>query len=240
MDVTDYLKWNVLLLVVYPLSHVWLFCNLMDCSLPDSSVHGISEARKLEGFPSPGDVPNLVMKSASPAFKGDSLPLIHPGNPYKPIGMAKIQNTDTSKCSQVCKMWRKRNSCSLLVGLQNTATLKDSLVDCSSFTKKNFLQVSFTKKNTSNNHWRQPSKSNIKLQFSSVQSLSCVRLFATPWIAARQASLSITNSQSSPKLTSIKAVMPSSHLILCRPLLLLPPIPPSIRVFSNESTLCMR
>ena len=77
-------------------------------------------------------------------------------------------------------------------------------------------------------------------QFSSVQSLSCVRLFATPWIAARQASLSITNSRSSLKLTSIKSVMPSSHLILCRPLLLLPPIPPSIRVFSNESTLHMR
>ena len=77
-------------------------------------------------------------------------------------------------------------------------------------------------------------------QFSSVQSLSCVRLFATPWIAARQASLSITNSRSSPKLTSIESVMPSSHLIFCRPLLLLPPIPPSIRVFSNESTLCMR
>ena len=71
----------------------------------------------------------------------------------------------------------------------------------------------------------------------SVQLLSCVRLFATPWIAARQASLSITNCQSSLKLTSIESVMPSSHLILCRPLLLLPPIPPSIRVFSNESTL---
>ena len=78
------------------------------------------------------------------------------------------------------------------------------------------------------------------LQFSSVQSLSRVRLFATPWITARQASLSITNSQSSPRLTSIESVMPSSHLILCYPLLLLPPIPPSIRVFSNESTLCMR
>jgi len=72
------------------------------------------------------------------------------------------------------------------------------------------------------------------------QSLSCVRLFATPWIAARQASLSITNSRSSLRLTSIESVMPSSHLILCRPLLLLPPIPPSIRVFSNESTLRMR
>ena len=79
-----------------------------------------------------------------------------------------------------------------------------------------------------------------EVQFSSVQSLSRVWLFATPWIAARQASLSITNSQSSLKLTSIELVMPSSHLILCRRLLLLPPIPPSIRVFSNESTLRMR
>ena len=78
------------------------------------------------------------------------------------------------------------------------------------------------------------------LQFSSVQSLSCVRLFATPWIAACQASLSINNSRSSLKLTSIKSVMPSSHLILCRPLLLMPPILPSIRVFSNESALRMR
>ena len=77
-------------------------------------------------------------------------------------------------------------------------------------------------------------------QFSSVQSLSHVRLFETPWIAARQASLSITNSRSSLKLTSIKSVMPSSYLILYRPLFLLPPIPPSIRVFSNESTLCVR
>ena len=78
------------------------------------------------------------------------------------------------------------------------------------------------------------------VQFSSVQSLSRVRLFATPWIAARQASLSITNSRSSLRLTSIQLVMPSSHLILCHPLLLLLPIPPSIKVFSNESTLCMR
>ena len=78
------------------------------------------------------------------------------------------------------------------------------------------------------------------VQFSSVQSLSHVWLFATPWIAARQASLSITNSRSSLRLTSIELVMPSSHLILCCPLLLLPSIPPSIRVFSSESTLCMR
>ena len=77
-------------------------------------------------------------------------------------------------------------------------------------------------------------------QFSSVQSLSRVWLFATPWIAARQASLSITNSQRLLKPMSIELVMPSNHLILCRPLLLLPPTPPSIGVFSNESTLCMR
>ena len=77
-------------------------------------------------------------------------------------------------------------------------------------------------------------------QFSSVQLLSRVRLFATPWIAAHQASLSITNSWSLLKLMSIELVMPSSHLILCRPLLLLRPIPPSIRVFSNESTLRIR
>ena len=75
---------------------------------------------------------------------------------------------------------------------------------------------------------------------SSVQSLSHVRLFATPRIAAHQASLSITNSQSLLKLMSIESVMPSSHLILCCPLLLLPPIPPRIRVFSNESTLRIR
>ena len=75
----------------------------------------------------------------------------------------------------------------------------------------------------------------ISVQFSSIQSLSRVQLFATPWIAPRQTSLSITNSWSLHKLMPIELVMPSSHLILCRPLLLLPPIPPSIRVFSNES-----
>ena len=78
------------------------------------------------------------------------------------------------------------------------------------------------------------------VHFSSVQSLSQFGLFVTPWIAAHQASLSITNSRSSLKLMSIESVMTSSHLILCRPLLLLPPIHPSNRVFSNESTLPMR
>ena len=78
------------------------------------------------------------------------------------------------------------------------------------------------------------------MQFSSVQSLSHVRLFVTSWIAARQASLSITNFRSSPKLMSIQSVMPSSHLSLCHPLLLLPSIFPSTRVFLNESALRIR
>ena len=77
-------------------------------------------------------------------------------------------------------------------------------------------------------------------QFSSVQSLSCVRLFVTPWTAACQASLSITNSQSLLKLMSIESVMPSNHFIRCHPFLLPPSIFPSIGVFSNESVLCIR
>ena len=81
---------------------------------------------------------------------------------------------------------------------------------------------------------------NFIITFSSVQLLSLVRLFATPWTAARQASLSVTNSQSSLKLMSIELVMPSNHLILCRPLLLPPSIFPSIRAFPNELTLHIR
>ena len=85
-----------------------------------------------------------------------------------------------------------------------------------------------------------PVPGELKYSFSSIQSHSRVWLFATPWIAAHQASLSITSSWSSLRLTSIESVMPSSHLILCHPLLLLPPIPPSISVFSNELTLRTR
>ena len=83
-------------------------------------------------------------------------------------------------------------------------------------------------------------KPGLPFQFSSIQSLSRVRLFVTPWTAARQASLSITNSRSLLKFMSIESVMPSDHLILCHPLLLLLSIFPSIRVFSNESVLCIR
>ena len=83
-------------------------------------------------------------------------------------------------------------------------------------------------------------KTGVPFQFSSVQSLSCIRLFATPWTAARQASLSIANSWSLLKLMSIESVMPSNHLILCCPLLLLPSVFPSIRIFSSESVLHIR
>ena len=86
--------------------------------------------------------------------------------------------------------------------------------------------------------WRVGSSQSV--QFSSVQSLSRVRLFVTPWTAARQACLSITNSQSLLKLRSIEAVMPSNHLNFCHPLFFLPSIFPSIRVFSNESVLLVR
>ena len=81
---------------------------------------------------------------------------------------------------------------------------------------------------------------NLILKYQTVQSLSCVWLFATPWTAARQSSLTTTNFQSLPKPMSIELVMPSNHLILCHPLLLLPSIFPSIRVFSNESALHIR
>ena len=89
-------------------------------------------------------------------------------------------------------------------------------------------------------HWIENSGGVCFIQFSSVQSLSRIWLFATPWSAARQASLSITNSWSPPKPMSIESMMPSNHLILCRPLLLLPSIFPRIRVFYNESALCIR
>src|SRR5574337_513211 len=91
-----------------------------------------------------------------------------------------------------------------------------------------------------NQNYNEESPHTSQNQFSSVQSLSHVRLFATPWTTAHQASLSIINSRSLLKLMSIESVMPSNHLTLCHPLLLLPSIFPSIRVFSNESVLHIR
>ena len=153
------------------------------------------------------------------------------------------------------RVQRKRNPLTLLVGMQtSTATIENSVeipktmaielpyteetrterVTCTPV----FITALFTIART----WKQPRCpwAQWNIQFSSVHLLSHVRLFATPWIAACQAFLSITYSRSSLKLTFIESVMPSSHLILCCPLLLLPPIPPSIRVFSIESTLLLR
>ena len=127
-------------------------------------------------------------------------------------------------------------------------TNKDWFTSCSSGSKDDYHFLSNKEKQMgflgqswcSTNHLWTKLVEMMELQFSSVQWLSRVWLFATSWITARQASLSITNSRSSLRLTSIESVMPSSHLILCRPLLLLPPIHPSIRVFSNESALRIR
>ena len=102
------------------------------------------------------------------------------------------------------------------------------------------IQSTFIQKEEEPKDGRHDHKKCSERPFSSVQSLSCVRIFVTPWTAAHQASLSITNSRSFLKLMSIESVMPSNHLILCRPLLLLPSIFPSIRVFSNESVLHIR
>ena len=130
-------------------------------------------------------------------------------------------------------MWSHKNSQSWLVERQNgTATLEDAAW----FLAKHTLTII---PNNCVYCYLSKGFENV-FRSVSVQSLSRVQLFVTPWITAHQASLSITNSQSSLRLTSIESVMASSHLILCHPLLLLPPIPPSIRVFSNESSLRMR
>ena len=108
--------------------------------------------------------------------------------------------------------------------------LPQKILDSPAYLRSSFLEV----------HTPPRRPRSVWPQFSSIQSLSPVRLFATPWIAARQASQSITNSWSLLKLMFIELVMPSNHLIFCCPLLLLPSIFPSIRVFSKESVLCIR
>ena len=139
---------------------------------------------------------------------------------------------------------------SALLGIYPDKTMMKN-VTCTPTLIETLFTITKTWKNL-NTYWQMNGERRCKhgtqwnIQFSSVQSLSpvqslsCVWLFVTPWIVARQDSLSITNSQNLLKLMSIESVMPSSHLILCHPLLLLSPIPPSIRVFSNESTLRMR
>ena len=126
------------------------------------------------------------------------------------------------------RAWRKRNLLTLLVGMQTSRVTMEKSVE-SPLKTGNISTIQPSNATSGHTH-----------QFSSVQSLSHVRLFATPWTAAHRVSLSITNSRSSLRLTSIESVMPSNHLILCRPLLLLPSIFPNVRVFSNESALRIR
>ena len=139
-----------------------------------------------------------------------------------PVRISLTKKYTNNKCWRECqKQW---NTFWPLVGLLIGTNTMENRWKCLKKLKKKC-------------HMIQQSHSWASVQFSSVQSLSHVWLFTTPWIAAHQASLSITNSRSTPRLTSIESVMPSSRLILCRPLLLLSPIPPSIKVFSNESAL---
>ena len=168
----------------------------------------------------------------------------------KPLGFSKLA---THSSNLAWKIPRKKEPGGLQsMRLQSQAWLSNNH-SVKAVLKGRFIAIQIylkkQERNQINNltlHLKQLEKEEMKnprvsrRKFSSVQSLSRVRLFATPWIAARQASLSITNSRSLLKLMSIKSVMPSSHLILCHPILLLPPISPSIRVFSNESTLPMR
>ena len=123
-------------------------------------------------------------------------------------------------CSCTEVQWKKRNSCTS-VHSEIVTNLSETMCASSGPTRRIHLRRGM-------------------VQFSSVQSLSRVWLFATPWTTACQASLSITNSRSPPKPMSIELVMPSNHLILCRPLFLLPSIFPNIRVFPNESVLCIK
>ena len=229
----------------------------MDCSPPGSSVHGISQTKKLE----------WVAISLSYGSSGS-----RDWTRVSFIGRWILYHwaTSTLKCLPILrgwsqfvfffkkllhKLWRLIH-CNCCISVTGYSQVDIHFVDC-------FWQVF----NTSGKFSGQPllpsplstalpwttvnylwvfsdiSQTNpclFWIQFSSVQSLSRVLLSVTPWTSARQASLSITNSWSLLKLMPIESVMPSSHLILCHPLLFLPPIPPSIRVFSNESTLRMR
>jgi len=172
-------------------------CGPMDYSLPGSSVHGILQARKLEWIAIP----------FSRKFPDPGIEPMFPGFPALAGRFFTPEPPGKPLCWSI--HWRRE------LGYQSMAITQ---------VWQKVLKVEYGKierhVKISNTHYT------IWL-VTSVQSLSCVRLFSTPWIAARQDSLSITNSRSSLRLTSIESVMPSSHLILCRPLLLLPPIPAS-------------
>ena len=190
----------------------------MDCSLPDSSVHGVSQAGILEWvaiFFSWGSSQTRDW-TTSPASADRFFTAEPPGklNEIKVIVFYLGWEREEMEGLRMCSFLESGGKVRMLVKKMETRESRRPLLKQCPY------------------HWA--------VQFSSVQSVSRVRLFATPWTAARQASLSITNSGSLPKLLSIESVMPSNHLILCHPLLLPPSIFPGIRVFSNESALCIR
>ena len=191
----------------------------MDCSPPGSSVHRDSPGKDTEvGC-------HAVLQEIFPA-QGSNPGLQHYGG-----GGNSLLSEPLQKC-----MNTGEGSLSLLQGIIPIQESNWSLRPC----RWILYQLSYQGSPKLLYIWDCISLPLASVQFNSVQSLSRVWLFATPWIAACQASLSITNSHSLLRFMFIESVMPSSHLILCHPLLLLPPIPPSIRVFSNESTLRMR
>ena len=208
-------------------------CDSVDCSLPGSSVYGIFQARVLEwvasSFSSGSSQP--MIKPRSPALQADALPSEPAGKPFYRVFSIEGLNSSSAWSWDHWNVTRFHWSFEMMCA---------GPFCCCNFGRFPYCQSSTPAPTSTYDLFLGPSVQFSSVQFSSVQSLSRVQLFVTPWIAARQASLSITNSQSSLRLTSIESMMPSSHLIVGRPLLLLPPIPPSIRVLSNESALHMR
>ena len=186
-------------------------CDPMDCSPPGSSVHGVLQARVLDWTA----IPLLCV----------SIYLINLSN----VSLQFTPSTLLCTHKNVIDKW-------ILLQLLFKEVQRERMKNSMGHRE---LGVSSPGDSYVPLDWRSHLLSFGLVQFSSFQSLSHVQLFATPWTAAHQASLSITNYQSSPKLMFIEPVMPSNHLILCHPLLL-PSIFPSIRVFSNESALCIR
>ena len=244
-------------------------CNPVDSSLPGSSLQGILQERTLgchfllqEIFPTQGSNLGLLH------WQAPSLPLSLLGSPNSlPLLVFLMEKATASHSSTLAWKipWTEEPGRLQSMGLWESDTTEQLhfhfLLSCTGEGNGNPLQCSCLENPRDGGAWwaafcgvaqsrtklkwlssssSSSSHSTVEQVVSSVQSLSLVQLFVTPWTAAHQVSLSITNSQNLLKLMSIELVMPSNHLILCRPLLLQPSVFPRIRVFSNESVLCIR